>query len=868
MKRINRNRILLLVFLTTCIFIGINILQNFTLLNSTNEYLKNDEENTLNNLKTSGYWSVPYIHIKNDNWSATSVPWIQNRTGTWNDPHIIENVITTGNIGGHCILIEDSTDFFIIRNCTAVTSGTAYTNAGIKLDTTNNGALIDNNCSSNNFGIFLVDSNNNTISGNIANDNTEFGILLDNSEDNIISSGTIENNRFGIELNSGSDHNDVTENYIYNNVEYGLYIYFSGNPPFNYDGYNNVWKNVIKSNGKTGISPYGIQIRSSSKNVIWENIIEDNDDIGIGCASFSSENLIYKNYFIGNSLHANDVGSNNNWDNSIIGNYWDNYTGSDSDGDGIGDSPYTYITGSANSNDTLPIYGDPFHDGSKVYINGNLDSGVNSWNWTSTRAWCSGSGLSGDPYIISDLVIDGGGSGSCITIGNSTVYFEIENCTVYKSGTGSTDAGIKLIDVDNSKLLENNCSINKYGIYLELSDKNDILENFLGYNEYGLYLNNSNNNYIAENTFKSNTQNAFEETSSGNTFENNYVLPPTKVYNVDSPQSDIPVYRLGDTIEITIEFSDIVYVTGTPQLTLETGDDDAIVNYVSGSGTTTLSFNYTVGLDHYSTDLDYTSTNALSGTIKGVVGNDADLTLPAPGSEGSLGYNKDFVVDAKTPSVSDVSSTSNGIFNVGANIDITITFTEAVFIVVTPELTLETNTMPNGVASYSSGNGTAALTFTYTVAAGHATTDLDYESTTALSGTLEDSDGLSADLTLPTPGTAGSLGANNNIIIDTIDPSSPTGLSASPSSWTNIDDFDLSWTNPADTSGIVGAYYKLDTAPGSDTDGTYVVGADIEAITGIAVGSEGSHTIYVWLRDAAGNINYLNDATTVVYLDT
>ena len=34
---------------------------------------------------------------------------------------------------------------------------------------------------------------------------------------------------------------------------------------------------------------------------------------------------------------------------------------------------------------------------------------------------------------------------------------------------------------------------------------------------------------------------------------------------------------------------------GTPQLTLETGGSDAVVDYSSGTGSNTLTFNYTIG---------------------------------------------------------------------------------------------------------------------------------------------------------------------------------------------------------------------------------------------------------------------------------
>ena len=75
-------------------------------------------------------------------------------------------------------------------------------------------------------------------------------------------------------------------------------------------------------------------------------------------------------------------------------------------------------------------------------------------------------------------------------------------------------------------------------------------------------------------------------------------------------------------------------VTGIPQLTLETGTTDAVANYTSGSGTTTLTFVYTVAAGEASADLDYGATTPLalnSGTIKDGVGNEAVLTLPAPG---------------------------------------------------------------------------------------------------------------------------------------------------------------------------------------------------------------------------------------------
>jgi hypothetical protein len=123
-------------------------------------------------------------------------------------------------------------------------------------------------------------------------------------------------------------------------------------------------------------------------------------------------------------------------------------------------------------------------------------------------------------------------------------------------------------------------------------------------------------------------------------------VAPT-VTDVTSTAPD-ETYRVGQVIPVTVTFSEVVNVTGTPQLTLATGGAGTAVDYTSGSGTATLTFNYTVAAGDSSADLDYVATNSLalnSGTIKDAGGNDATLTLPAPGAAGSLGANKNIVID-------------------------------------------------------------------------------------------------------------------------------------------------------------------------------------------------------------------------------
>ena len=96
-------------------------------------------------------------------------------------------------------------------------------------------------------------------------------------------------------------------------------------------------------------------------------------------------------------------------------------------------------------------------------------------------------------------------------------------------------------------------------------------------------------------------------------------------------------YGAGALIPITVTFANVVTVTGTPQLTLS---DGAVVDYSSGSGTSTLTFNYSVAAGETTgANLDYASTTALAfngGTIVDGNNNNAILTLPTPGDPGSL----------------------------------------------------------------------------------------------------------------------------------------------------------------------------------------------------------------------------------------
>ena len=150
----------------------------------------------------------------------------------------------------------------------------------------------------------------------------------------------------------------------------------------------------------------------------------------------------------------------------------------------------------------------------------------NNWTAAKTAGICTGNGIYSDPYVIEDLVIDGGGLGSCILIENSIVYFKIENCTVYNSGLSWSDAGIELSNVINSLIITNNCSSNRYGIFLFASDNNSISGNNASDNSYsGISLPYSDYNFLLGNTVKNNIlYGIYLRQSENNTVEGNFII--------------------------------------------------------------------------------------------------------------------------------------------------------------------------------------------------------------------------------------------------------------------------------------------------------------------------------------------------------
>lgn len=188
------------------------------------------------------------------------------------------------------------------------------------------------------------------------------------------------------------------------------------------------------------------------------------------------------------------------------------------------------------------------------------------------------------------------------------------------------------------------------------------------------------------------------------------------------------------------------------------------------------------------------------------------------GSSESSTVSDTTTFDNVAPTVTNVTSTNaNGTYGVGDVITITVQFTENPTVSGTPQIELDMVATDKQADHVSTSTDT--LTFTYTIVGGDSATDLDYTGTGALtlnSGTIVDVAGNSATLTLPSPGGAGSLGSNKNIMIVTGGPSSVTGTVAilSPNGGETLTAgtptvIDWTWTSGTD-SARTQLYYSLD----------------------------------------------------------
>jgi len=168
--------------------------------------------------------------------------------------------------------------------------------------------------------------------------------IMGNCENNAIIGNNItdighETAANGIWVSFGASNNTISGNNITNNYV-GIFVYMGGG-------------NIISENYITANWGAGVWIAGGSNRIMRNDIINN----GVGVSVDIGENIIYHNNFVNNTVQAavNEASSAVNiWDDGYPsgGNYWNNYNGTDNDGDGIGETPYAI---DENNQDNYPL---------------------------------------------------------------------------------------------------------------------------------------------------------------------------------------------------------------------------------------------------------------------------------------------------------------------------------------------------------------------------------------------------------------------------------------------------------------------------------------------------------------------------------
>lgn len=325
-----------------------------------------------------------------------------NGDGSVNDPWIIENYEINGTGLGFGIYIGNTTDYFIIRNCYIhhcngglnwSMSGSSHTggyknnwfewretyspNAGVFLYNVTHANIKNNTIEHNEYtGILMHDSSLNVIQDNEIKYNADSGIYVTESDNITIDENRLYQNRLGLYTTALSYSEIINNNFNVN--EKGTQLMWSKHNRFKYNlivantdvGMHIVaeFYSVIENNTISWNKIRNLDLLLSEENIFSNNTIA-NSIYGIELEE-GWRNRIYRNNFINNTLHVGTIGESTYWclyGQNPVGNYWDNYNGTDiysdfnqdvNGSDGFGDTPYgfyDYVGNYIELDDRFPL---------------------------------------------------------------------------------------------------------------------------------------------------------------------------------------------------------------------------------------------------------------------------------------------------------------------------------------------------------------------------------------------------------------------------------------------------------------------------------------------------------------------------------
>ena len=286
----------------------------------------------------------------------------------------------------------------------------------------------------------------------------------------VVTGNTCNNSNYhGIRIHS-TTNSTISNNVSNNNTLHGIFLYTSSQN-------NIVSENICDSNGDGGIR---VQEQANSNEIVG-NTFKDNA-YGIELVGDSDNNTIYFNKFISNNVsNKYTLGTANKWFSSglmqytyqnqtyssYVGNYWSDYSGSDSDGDGIGNSSYSTGEGSGHYDDY------PLISSSIEAVSGNDLQIKNNIIFKTIDGTASSTEVTFNVYnpTASEIVIE--------KMAFSHYSFKNLNTLPVKLAAGSTQTMIAEVSVNRIALYQSACQVT-YKI-------NDITKTCIGKIRAGLF---------------------------------------------------------------------------------------------------------------------------------------------------------------------------------------------------------------------------------------------------------------------------------------------------------------------------------------------------------------------------------------------
>jgi parallel beta-helix repeat protein len=379
------------------------ITNNYVNRNDYGIRVENSNNNTIQANTAIGNWAgiSLFSSIQNNLGSNSMSGNTQNFAVTGDNPSFINYVDHSNTVDSKPIYYYISKSHQTIPSdagCVILLDCTDVTVTGLSLSKNHDGIIIvnclniavsNNNIAQTNGGVITRDSKGGSITGNTINCINAINAAGDGcniSGNNIIATNigvgtegnynTITANTVTLTAWQGNmvdckgSYNSITDNwfngtsYVYSRMEGSNNLFYKNTMVNSYQINVNSSDSLIAKNTITGITVtggtgsiicgnkitdgLGLSV-GGHNNQYYANEVSNNYYVGVnfyGNEKTSSDNTIYHNNFISNRIEVKNIGKNeaNFWDNGAQGNYWSNYHGTDTNFDGIGDTPYIIMT--------------------------------------------------------------------------------------------------------------------------------------------------------------------------------------------------------------------------------------------------------------------------------------------------------------------------------------------------------------------------------------------------------------------------------------------------------------------------------------------------------------------------------------------